>query len=105
MSDTDTVTVNGMHMSMQSLEAVQDEMHQLMLICTNLVQEVKEATDLLKKILARLLNPLEQRRSLQPSVPESFSDSDDSVEMSEGSETSEAPGKYIKGVSAEQKHL
>ena len=44
VSDPDTVTVDVMHLTMQQLEAVQDEVHQLMQIYAKLTQEVQEAT-------------------------------------------------------------
>ena len=52
MSDPDTVIVNAMHLAMQRLEAVHDEVNQLMQIHAKVTQEVQEATDLLRKILA-----------------------------------------------------
>ena len=81
VSGPDTFTLNAM----QKLEAVQDEVHQLMQIHARLTQEVEEATDQLKKVLVSTQDLMDQRRSLQGelSVPEPVSVSDDSSEVTE----------------------
>ena len=64
---------------------------------TKLTQEMEEATDLIKKILASTENLLEQRRSLLLYVPEPVSDSDNSMSVSEEPDSpAEAPGQYVK---------
>ena len=35
-----TVTANAMHLALQKLELVQEEVHNLIQVCTNLAQEV-----------------------------------------------------------------